>query len=181
MKTSKGEWEVKESQIVYQNPWITVTEDQVVRPDGKDGIVGVVTMKPGVSVIAIDDENNCYLTKEYHYAIEKEILSAVSGGIERGDDVLTAAKRELQEELGITADEWIDLGYIDPFTMIVNSPNHLFLARKLQFGKTKQDGTENISLVKLPYEEVLQKVMKSEITHGGTVALILKAQGHVKV
>ena len=71
-------------------------------------------MKSGVSVLPIDNKGNVYLTKEYHYAVERETIEAISGGIDKGENKENAAKRELNEEAGITANEWIDLGVLDP-------------------------------------------------------------------
>lgn len=181
MSTKKGPWEVKESKTLYKNPWITVREDNVIRPDGKDGIFGVVEMKPGVSVLPLDDEGNVYLTKEYHYAIERETIESVSGGIDGDEGTLNAAKRELLEETGISAREWIDLGFIDPFTSVVVSPNHMFLAKGLEFGEADQEGTESIRVIKVSLREAIEWVMESKITHGATATLILKAKAYLKI
>src|SRR3990172_141612 len=115
VRIKKGPWEVTGTKTVYQNPWLRVKEDKVIRPDGKEGIFGVVEMKPGVSVLPIDDNGNVYLTNEYHYAVERETIEAISGGIDEEENKVDAAKRELKEETGITASEWIDLGVINPF------------------------------------------------------------------
>ena len=67
---------------VYENPWLSVREDSVIRPGGKQGIFGIITMKAGVTVIAIDEENNVITTNEFAYAIDKHSLEVVSGGID---------------------------------------------------------------------------------------------------
>ena len=117
---------------VYENPWISVREDRVVRPGGKEGIFGVVTMNDGVTVIAIDHDDNVITTDEFAYALEKNSLEVVSGGMDHDESPLECAKRELKEETGYEAHEWIDLGYIDPFTSIIRSRNYIFLARDLK-------------------------------------------------
>ena len=179
MNIKKGPWTITDSKTVYKNPWINVREDKVIRPDGKEGIFGVVEMKPGVSVLPIDDEGSVYLIKEYHYAVECETVEAVSGGIDKGEAKEEAAKRELKEETGIIANEWIDLGAIDPFTTVVVSPNYLFLARGLEFSKAGPEGTENIKVIKTSLEEAIKLVMGSKITHGATTTLILKAKDYL--
>ena len=65
----RGPWTIKESKRIYQNPWIELHEDQVIRPDGKDGIFATLLQKPGVSVLAIDDEGYAYLVNEFRYAL----------------------------------------------------------------------------------------------------------------
>lgn len=174
MNIKKGPWTVVDSKNVYTNPWINVKEDKVIRPDGKDGIFGVITMKPGVSIMPIDDKGNVYLTKEYHYAVERETIEAISGGIDSNESKLEAAQRELLEETGIEAKEWIDMGAVDPFTSVINSPNNLFLAKNLSFSKANPEGTEKIKIIKVSFKQATDWVMQSVITHSATVALILK-------
>ncbi len=106
MKKIKGPWRVKSSKVVYQNPWIKVTEDQVIRPDGKPGIFGVVEQKHGVCVVPIDNVGNVYLIKEYKYAIGRISTEIVAGGVDQDETLLQAAKRELKEEAGIIAKKW---------------------------------------------------------------------------
>ncbi len=175
-----GPWKIKESQEKYKNPWIRVREDQVIRPDGKDGIFGVVEMVAGISVLPLDDNKFVYLTKEFHYAIEQDSVEVVSGAIDNGENNLEAAKRELKEELGIEATEWVDLGTVNPFTTVIKSPASLFLAKKLHFSESNPEGTERINIIKVELDEALRMVMESEITHGPSCVLILKAAEYLR-
>jgi ADP-ribose pyrophosphatase len=170
-----GPWRIVESHHVYQDAWIRVRKDEVIRPDGKPGMHSVVTLKPGITVLAVDDDGNVYLTEEFHYGVGRTTVEAVSGGIEPDELPLGAAKRELREELGIEAEEWLDLGVVDPFTASVVSPTQLYLARKLRFGDQSPEGTEQIQCVKMTLAEAVQKVITSEITHGPSCVVILKA------
>lgn len=99
----------------------------------------------------------------------------MSGGIEPDEEPLLTANRELQEELGIEADGWTDLGIVDPFTANVVSPTRLYLARKLTFGDHAPEGTEQIRCLKMPLTEAVHRIMTGEITHGPSCVLILKA------
>jgi ADP-ribose pyrophosphatase len=132
-------------------------------------------LKPGVSVLALDEQQNVYLTEEFHYGVGRVTLEVVSGGCEATEDPLCTAQRELQEELGITAAQWDDLGVCDPFTANVVSPTRLYLARRLQFGSTAPEGTERIRCVKMPFDEAVASVMESRITHAPSCLVILKA------
>jgi len=147
----------------------------VIRPDGHPGTHSVVTLKPGVTVLAIDDEGNVYLTEEFHYGVGRITVEAVSGGIEPDESPAETAKRELREELGIEADQWIDMGFVDPFTASVVSSTQLYVAQGLRFGEQAPEGTEQIRCVKMTLAEAVEKVIKSEITHGPSCVLILKA------
>ena len=169
-----GPWKIVSTREVYRDPWITVVRDEVVRPDGDPGSYCVIHIKPGVSVLAMDDDRRVYLTEEFHYAVGSETIELVSGGIDTAEDSLAAAKRELREELGIKAAEWIDLGRVDPFTANVFSPTQLYLARQLTFGVTAQEGTELIRCRSFPLQEVVQMVMEGGITHAPSCVAILK-------
>lgn len=126
-------------------------------------------------MLPLDGRGNVYLIKEYHYAIERENLEAVSGGIDKNENVLDAAKRELKEETGMVADDWTDLGYIDPLTTVISSKNYMFLVRKLTFNKPDPEEGERVKVIKIPFKKALGLAMESKITHGATVAVILKA------
>jgi ADP-ribose pyrophosphatase len=175
----KGPFEFLSRKTVYDNPWLQVHEDNVIRPSGREGYFGVVHMKPGSTVLAISDNGDAYLVKEYKYAVERESVELMSGGLEDEETPLDAAKRELKEELGLEAREWIDLGVIDPFTSLINSQNYLFLALGVEEGEPDRDETEVLEVLKVPFAEAVNMVMQSQIRHGASCVLILKAQAYL--
>lgn len=170
-----GPWKILASQIVYSDPWTELRKDDVIRPDGQNGTHTIVRIKAGVSVLAIDADNNVHLTDEFHYAIGRNSLEAVSGGMEPGESALETAKRELREELGIEAAEWIEAGMVDPFTTSLLSPTKLYFARCLTFVEAAPEGTELIRRVSMPLADAERLVMEGKITHAPSVVLILKA------
>lgn len=176
-----GPWKIVESSQVYQDPWVTLRRDEVIRPDGDPGSYVVVNLKPGVCVLAIDDEDNVYLTKEFHYGVGRVTVECVSGGIEDGEDPQLCAARELEEELGIRAAEWTNLGSTDPFTANVVSPTQMYLARGLTFVETKPEGTEIIEPVKCSLANAVQQVMIGTITHSPSCLTIMKASHRTNV
>jgi ADP-ribose pyrophosphatase len=178
MSRKNGNWTIKNTRKIFENEFFKLFEDDVVQPDGKDGKYATIRFVQGVSVLPLDDDGFIYLTKQFRYAIEREDLEVVSGAIER-EEPLAAARREAKEELGIEAAEWTDLGKIESDTSITNSTAHLFLARRLTFGKPAREGTEQIETVRMKFTEALEKVMRGEITHGQTVVLILKANQYL--
>lgn len=175
-----GPWRIKVTREVYRDPWVGLTVDDLVRPDGTPGTFSIVHVKPGISVVAMDDQGVVYLTEEFRYAVGRMSLEVVSGGVEEGEEPLAAAQRELKEELGIEAGEWTDLGRTDPFTSMVLSPARLFLARQLQFGDHDRDGAELIRCVPMPLAEAVQAVLESRITHSVSCLAILKAAWRVQ-
>ena len=175
MTKTKGPWLVGDSIRKYKNGWLDVVEDQIIHPNGQAGSFTTIRIKPGVSVLAIDDEHDVYLTAEYRYAIEQESIEAVSGAIEPDETPAETARRELREELGIEAETWIDLGVVHPLTSLLYSPAQLFVAKKLSFSEPDPDESEIIRLVKMKLSDAVNMVIESKITHAPSCVLILKA------
>lgn len=170
----RGPWKIKSSKTVYSDPWIAVQRDEVVRPDGKDGSYATVNLKSGVCVIAIDENNVVHLTEEFHYAVGRDTIEGVSGGIEDGESPELAAERELAEELGLKAAKWTRLGQVDPFTAAIYSTVDLYVARELTQGETNLEGTELIRCRKMPLSDAVEMVCESEITHAPTCVALLR-------
>lgn len=157
-----------------------VREDKVIRPDGKEGICGIVEMLIGVCILPIDDDGYVYLIDLFRYALKKNNIEVVGGSIKKGEEILETAKRELKEEAGIIADEFIFLGTIYPLTTIIKSSSALYLARKLRFVKATPEGTEQIRVLKVKLGEALKMVMDDKIKHAPSCVLILKANEYLK-
>jgi ADP-ribose pyrophosphatase len=169
-----GPWQILKSKDIYRDAWMHIRKDDVIRPDGAPGTHGVITLNSGVSVLALGSDKRVYLTDEFHYAVGRHTIEVVSGGRRPDEAPLDAARRELEEELGITADEWIELGPVDPFTTILRAPAVLFLARGLHFGVSRPEGTENIRCVTVDLDDAVEMVMDGRITHAASCVLILK-------
>src|SRR5215218_5146951 len=103
-------WRMLDSRRVYENPWISVREDSVIRPDGEPGIYGVVHYKnTAVGVVPVEDDH-VYLVGQYRYPLECYSWEIPEGGCPEGEDTLEAARRELKEETGLEAGSWSKLG-----------------------------------------------------------------------
>lgn len=175
-EVGKNAYQLIGSRPIYENPWIHVREDKVIFPNGNDGIFGIVEMKTGSTVLAINDQNIAYLVKEYKYGIGKESIELVSGGLDGLETPLEGAKRELKEEVGLEAAKWIDLKMVDPFTTIVHAPNHMFLALEVNESTPCPEEWEKLEVIKVPFEKVVKMVMNGEITHSASCVCILKAE-----
>jgi ADP-ribose pyrophosphatase len=171
----RGPYKVLSSEPRYRNRWLAVREDRVIRPGGSEGPFGVVEMVDGSSVLAIDDGNNVHLVREFKYALGRDSLEVISGGIDAGETPLAAAQRELREEAGLVAQEWQEMGAIDPFTTAIHCRNHLFLARGLAHGAAAPEDGEELALVTLPFERALAMMLGGEITHAASCVLLLRA------
>lgn len=175
----RGPFTVISSKQVYKNPWIEVVEDKIIRPDGKEGMYGVVRDFGGVSVLPLDANGDVYLKREYAYAINQEEIAAVAGGRNSDDEqFLDAARRELKEESGITAKTWVDLGLVHPLTTNIWMPERLFLAMDLTFGALGPD--ELIKIEKVSFEQAMRWALDGTIVHAGSLVLIFRVAEYLK-
>lgn len=179
--TKRGPFEVRKSEEVYKNRWITVRQDDVIRPDGSEGVFGVVVYSPGVSIVAIDDEGNVILNREYKYGVNDYIYETPAGGVETGQTNLEAAKSELLEEAGVTAKHWRSLGTIFPLsTILENGEMELFLATGIAHVEpTHNTGQEMIEKVIMPYKKTLEMIKNNEINYAPACIALLKARDFV--
>jgi ADP-ribose pyrophosphatase len=169
-----GPWKVLGSKQVYRDPWIEVQVDDVIRPDGRPGTHSIIRIKSGATVIALDETQHVYLTEEFHYGVGRVTIEGVSGGNEPPEDSLATARRELQEEIGIVADRWTEMGVVDPFTANVHSPTRLYLAEELRLVDATREGTETMHRLRVPLAEAVRMVWDGRITHSPTCVALLK-------
>lgn len=160
----KNPWKTLDSKVVYQNPWITVREHQVIRPDGKPGIYGVVEARIATGVVALTPKQEIYLVGQFRYATNEYSWEIIEGGTDRDETPLSAAVRELQEEAGLIAQKWSPLGGEIHLTNCHSSEiGQLYLAEDLSTTDTNPDGTELLELRKIPFAQAVQMVDAGEI------------------
>lgn len=121
------------SKTVYKNPWMRVREDSVIRPDGSNGIYGVVESKDSVVIVAMNDLKEMYLIRSFSYPVSSWRWGLPGGG---GDDEHpeVASKRELAEETGIIANKWTRLGKTRVSSGLMTERMTVYLAQDLTFG-----------------------------------------------
>jgi 8-oxo-dGTP pyrophosphatase MutT (NUDIX family) len=171
----RNPWKTLQSKITYQNPWLRVREDEVVRPDGGPGIYGVVEIRPSVGVLAFNDNQEIAIVGQWRYALGRYSYEIVRGGSAQGEtDMLAAAKRELREEAGFEAHHWEPFGSADVCNGVTTDVQHFFVARHLNFVGTNQDPFEEITTEWHPFQRVVKMVLDGEISEVCSVAAILK-------
>ncbi|NNH06636.1 NUDIX hydrolase [Cellulomonas fimi] len=177
-------WTTTGSRVVYENPWIRVREDAVVRPDGSPGVYGVVELRqPAVFVVALTDDDEVVLVSQRRYTTGEVSVEVPAGGTD-GEDPLVAARRELAEETGLVAREWTEVGRMDALNGIAAAPEHVFVARGLSAVAgdvgTHGQAEEGIDAVRtVPFAEVLRMVADGTIRDGETVAALAYAALHL--
>ena len=175
MNDFENPWKIIESREVYDNPWINIRHENVIKPNGEDGIYGIAHFKlKAIAVIPLDEADNTWLVGQYRYPLKEYSWEIPMGGGSFKEDNLEAAKRELKEETGITASNWTELGKLHTSNSVTDEVGFMFLAENLQFGEAEPDDTEILMLKKVSLKEAVRMVMDSEITDSLSIATILK-------
>lgn len=173
----KNPWQTLTTTIVYDNPWIQITHRDVINPNGGKGIYGVVHFKNvAIGIIPLDENNNTWLIGQYRYTLEEYTWEIPEGGGPHGEDPLDAAKRELLEEAGIVAEEWTKVLDMQTSNSVTDEVAIGYVARGLTFTEAEPEDTEDLTIKKVPFEVVVNMVMRGEIKDAFSIATILKTK-----
>lgn len=156
---------------------MTVYEDKVLMPGGKEGIYGFVESKPGVFIIALTDDDKIYLIESFRYPTQKWQWELPTGGIEVGNTPLQAAHHELAEELGMTAKKWTHVNTFGPSSNgFMNDVQDVFIAEKLQ--KTENGQPEEFEAIRstkaVTVEEIMTMIKDGTLRDGQTLAALMQ-------
>lgn len=171
MDSSHGEdhtrnpWTRRSRRVAYENPWIVVYEDQVLRPDGQPGIYGVVHYRNrAVGVVALDEQGRVLLVGQYRYTLDRYSWEIPEGGAAEGEDLLAAVQRELAEETGYRAGNWREILHAHLSNSVSDEDAACYLATDLRPGPAEPEGTERIQVRWVPFPHALEMIRQGEIT-----------------
>ena len=171
----KNPWTIKSSKAIYQNPWIDVTEFEVLNPAGKPGIYGKVHFKNiAVGVVPITTDMHTYLVGQYRFTIDAYSWEIPEGGCPESTDPLQTAIRELKEETGFEASTWTEILKMDVSNSVSDEFAVVYVAQDLIAGEAEPEETEDLKMMKMPFTQAVQWVMEGKITDSISVAAILK-------
>ena len=175
----KLEEKTLKANYIYNGKVINVRVDDVILPNGKDAKREIVEHRGGVGIIPFDGKY-IYMVNQYRYAFKNELLEIPAGKREYDEMPIETAKRELYEEIGATAKEFIYLGEYFPTVGYCEEIIYLFLAKNLSFSnRLHLDADEFLNVVKYSYEEALQKVKNNEIKDAKTVIALMKLGDYI--
>jgi 8-oxo-dGTP pyrophosphatase MutT (NUDIX family) len=160
--------------LVYDNPWINVREDQVIRPDGRPGIYGVVSFKNrAIGVLPVDDQGRVWLVGQYRYTLGAYSWEIVEGGAPEGESNEDAAHRELREETGLRAGRLEPLLSAHLSNSVSDEVAFLYRATELQGGESQPDETERLQVRRFAWAEAWAMLQRGQITDSMSVMALL--------
>lgn len=177
MNETHNPWTILAQRSIYENNWIGLTEYDVINPGGGKGIYGKIHYKGiAIGVLPLDSEGNTWLVGQYRFPLNAYSWEIPEGGGDPALPPVESARRELLEETGLVAREWMTLMEMHLSNSVSDERAVVFLARGLEQHEAEPEETEQLVIRKLPFEEASQMVERGEITDSITVAAILRVK-----
>lgn len=177
MDTKKTmDWKLLDSEYLFKRPWLTARRDVVELPDGRVMNEYYVLEYPTwINVVAITTEGEMLLTRQYRHALGRTCFEIVAGVVEKNEEPLAAAKRELREETGYGDGEWEELMVISANASTMNNLTHCYLAKNIhRIGEQKLDDMEDIEVYRYSQDEVLNMLEHGEFMQSLMIAPLQK-------
>lgn len=172
-----GPWTVNSGRAVYQNPWISVADYGVTRPDGAPGQYGVVSFANlAIGVLPIDEEGMTTLVGQHRFPLDAYSWELPEGGGEIGVDPLLSAQRELIEETGYRAHHWLEFAAFDISNSVTDEKSVCFLAWGLEPGPAAPEPDEVLAHRRISFSALYEMVLRGDIRDSLTIIMTLKAQ-----
>ena len=162
--------------IIYEGKIFTVARDTVELEDGSEAFRELVLHTGGAGILPIDEDGNVTLVRQYRAGAGAVLTEICAGKLEKGEDPLDCALRELSEELGLEAQKVTPLGFLDPTPAYDSEKTYIFLAHNLKSVDRHPDKGEFMDIVKMPLEKALESVYDGTLTDAKTQLALLKAE-----
>lgn len=165
---------------IYTGKVINVDLISVTLPNGKEATRDIVS-HPGASVvIPINENNELYLVNQFRKPLERDSLEIPAGKLDKGEEPIECARRELKEETGLEAQQIKHIISVHSTPGFSNEILHMYLATGLTEGTACTDEDEFLDVSKLPIKTLIEKVLSHEITDAKTIIGILLADKIIK-
>lgn len=169
-------WIVKGMTHAFENDWFRIDEHDVIRPDGVKGYYGVIRVRRlAVGVLPIDAAGCVHLVGQWRFPLGRYSWEMPEGGAEPGEDARACAERELAEETGLRAREWLQVLEMDLSNSLTDEQAVIFIATGLSLGEADPDPTEVLKRRTAHFREVLERIADGRIRDSLTVAAVLRA------
>lgn len=177
MEDFKSLEEIKiSSEEIYDGYIVHLYKDTVQLPNGKEASRETIRHIGAVGVVPLTDDGKVIMERQFRYPINSVITEIPAGKLDsKSEDKLLAAKRELEEETGFVADEWIEIGEYIPAAAYCDEVIQLYLAKGLHQGTRSLDEDEFLNIIEVDLEDLVKDIMAGKITDGKTQVALLKA------
>ncbi|HOY87535.1 MAG: NUDIX hydrolase [Methylotenera sp.] len=167
------------SETIASGGMLTVKRDQVKLPNGHTSQREYVIHPGAVVVVPILPNGNVILEKQFRYPLHQVFIELPAGKIDANETVLTTGQRELLEETGYTASEWVRLGCQHPCIGYSNEVIHMYLAQGLTAGQHRRDEDEMLEVFNVPFDECISMILSGEITDGKSIVALYFAEKYL--
>ena len=165
-----------DSKEIFDGAIVHLFKDTVQLPNGNSATREVIRHIGAVAVVPVTDDGKVIVERQFRYPLNQVITEIPAGKLDSfTEDRLSAAKRELEEETGYTADTWLELGDFHPTAAYCDEKITLYLATGLHQGQRHLDEDEFLNVMAVPLEDLVAEIMAGRITDGKTQTAILKA------
>ena len=164
------------SELKYSGVIVDVTLDDARLSDGSMAKREVVHHPGDVGILPVDENGICYMVRQYRYPMAEPVLEIPAGKLDRGEGHFSCAVRELSEETGFSADNYVYLGKFYPSPGYADEVLHVYLATGLHAGESHLDEGEFLNVEKIHIDELVKMVMDGRLVDAKTVIGILKAK-----
>ena len=166
----------KERSTAFQGCLLRLDVDSVILPDGKEGVREYIRHPGGVGVVALTEDNEVLLVKQYRYPYGEVLTEIPAGKRDKGEEPLVTGMRELEEETGYRAATYTPLGTMYPTPGCCDEKVYIYLATGLTQSEAHPDVDEFLDVERCPLDEMVRRVLAGEITDAKTQIGILKAK-----
>ena len=168
------------SETIATGGLLTVKCDQVRLPNGNVSQREYVMHPGAVVVVPLLPNGNVVLEKQFRYPLHQIFIELPAGKIDAGEDILTTGQRELLEETGYSAADWVSLGHQHPCIGYSDEVIHMYLARGLTVGDHQRYEDETLVVFEASFSDCLDMIQSGQITDGKTIIALLLADGFLQ-
>lgn len=176
-ENEENPWKVLSSEIVHETPWVKINHHKVINPGGSESVYSVTEFKNlAIGILPLDEDYNTWIVGQYRFPIEQYSWEIPEGGGDPNLPPIDSAKRELEEECGIIANDWKELLISHTSNSATNEIAYIYVAKGLTFTEAHPDEDERLEVRKLPFTQLYDLVMNGTVTDSLTVMAVLKAK-----
>lgn len=172
-------YKIEKSEILYKGKVFDLQVDKIIYNSGNKGVREIAVHPGGAVVLPVRDDGKIIIVSQFRYPFNKFMLELPAGKLDKDEDPLNCATRELEEETGYRSKRIIKLGSICTTPGFCSEILHLFLARELSAGShNREEGETGMEVFELSFQEIEEKIRTGEINDAKTICAIHLAKDY---